>query len=243
MQLQNVTFSYPNNDKIILKDINLNLEKGKSYAFIGPTGEGKSTLVMLMAGLIQPDSGTVNYDGKNIQDYTRYELANKIGYILQDPFLYQGTILDNIVYGNDDFKANRFFDDYALTIESLTKPKDDEELEAKLLDVLTKKELVHLLDRFPEGLKTKVNNNSENISLGQKQIINFLRVILRGPEFIILDEATANLDTVTEASLQLILDHLPVTTTMVIIAHRLNTVKNVDYKYQVGGSNVELIKY
>jgi ATP-binding cassette, subfamily B, bacterial len=241
MQFKNVTFSYPNNDKIILKDINLNLSKGKSYAFIGPTGEGKSTLVMLMAGLIIPNSGTVSYDGKNIQDYSRTELASKIGYILQDPFLYQGTILDNIVYGNDEFKNNRFFDEYSMSIDSLTKPKDDEELEAKLLEVLTQKELVHLLDRFPEGLKTKVNNNSENISLGQKQIINFLRVILRAPEFLILDEATANLDTVTEASLQLILDHLPATTTMVIIAHRLNTVKNVDYKYQVGGTKVELI--
>lgn len=241
MQFKNVTFSYPNNDKIILNKINLNLEKGKSYAFIGPTGEGKSTLVMLMAGLIEPISGTVSMDGKNIQDYTRSELASKIGYILQDPFLYQGTILDNIVYGNDDFKANRFFDDYSLSIDSLTKPLVDDELEAKLLEVLTQKELVHLLDRFPEGLKTKVNNNSENISLGQKQIINFLRVILRAPEFLILDEATANLDTVTEQQLQLILDHLPATTTMVIIAHRLNTVKNADYMYQVGGGRVELI--
>jgi ATP-binding cassette, subfamily B, bacterial len=242
MQFKNVTFSYPNNDKIILKDINLNLEKGKSYAFIGPTGEGKSTLVMLMAGLIVPNTGTVSYDGKNIQDYSRTELASKIGYILQDPFLYQGTILDNIIYGNNDFKKNRFFDDYSMTVDSLQKPKDDQELEAKLLDILTQKELVHLLDRFPEGLKTKVNNNSENISLGQKQIINFLRVILRAPEFLILDEATANLDTVTEASLQLILDHLPSTTTMVIIAHRLNTVKNVDFKYQVGGGKVELLQ-
>jgi ATP-binding cassette, subfamily B, bacterial len=242
MQFNNVTFSYPNNDKIILNNINLDLKKGKSYAFIGPTGEGKSTLVMLMAGLIQPNSGTVSYDGKNIQEYSRQELASKIGYILQDPFLYQGTILDNIVYGNDDFIGNRFFDEYASTVDSLTKPADDQELEKKLLEVLTKKELVQLLDRFPEGLKTKVNNNSENISLGQKQIINFLRVILRGPEFLILDEATANLDTVTEQQLQLILDHLPDTTTMVIIAHRLNTVKNVDYKYQVGGGKVELIK-
>lgn len=239
LELKNVTFSYPNNDKIILNKINLKLEEGKSYAFIGPTGEGKSTLVMLMAGLIIPNEGEVLYDGKNILLIP--SLANKIGYILQDPFLYQGTILDNIIYGNSDFKANRLFDDYATTVESLTKPKADEELEKQLIEVLTQKELVHLLDRFPEGLKTKVNNNSENISLGQKQIINFLRVILRAPEFLILDEATANLDTVTEEQLQLILDHLPETTTKVIIAHRLNTVKNVDYKYQVGGGKVELL--
>jgi ATP-binding cassette, subfamily B, bacterial len=241
MKLNNISFAYPNNDKLILNNISLELEEGKSYAFIGPTGEGKSTLVMLLSGLLQPTKGSIEYNGKNLGDYTRQELSTKIGYILQEPFLFQGTILDNIIYGNPEFTNNAIFDSYAKSIAAMSKPRENADIKAQLIQVLTDKGLVHLLDRFQDGLKTKVTNNSENISLGQKQIINFLRVILRNPEFLILDEATANLDTITEQQLQLIIDNLPATTTKVIIAHRLNTVKNVDFKYLVGGGNVNLI--
>jgi ATP-binding cassette, subfamily B, bacterial len=242
MQINNISYHYPNSEKTILSNVTLSLEQGKSYALIGPTGEGKSTLAMLMAGLIAPVSGTITIEGKNLLEYSNAELSNRIGFILQDPYLFQGTILDNIIYGNTKFMNNYIFDSYASTLDAMFEKKDNSPLIEELTTVLTEKNLIHLLDRFPDGLMTTVNNNSENISLGQKQIINFLRVILREPQMIILDEATANLDTVTEQQLQLILNQLPVNTTKVIIAHRLNTIKNVDYKYQVLGGYVELIK-
>jgi ATP-binding cassette, subfamily B, bacterial len=145
--------------------------------------------------------------------------------------LYTGSVLDNIVYGNQDFvKYSRIFED--------GETKDQEYAEFE--EVLKQRDLFKLLHIFPEGLKTQVTNNSENISLGQKQIINFMRVILRNPSFLILDEATANLDTVTEQTLQEILDGLPKSTTKMIIAHRLNTIKTADQVFMVGGGKVRI---
>ena len=238
IELKNIQFKYPNNDKIILNNINLNIEKGKSYAFIGPTGEGKSTLALLISGLLTPTLGTITYNDKNLVDYTRRELANDIGYILQEPFLFGGTIIDNIIYGNSDFLDNSIFDPLAKNLDYLQDQEIRDILENKLLKILEQKNLNHLIEKFPNGLKTLVTNNSENISLGQKQLINFLRVILRWPKILILDEATANLDTITEKELQLILDNLSVNTTKIIIAHRLNTIKDVDYKYLVAGGRI-----
>ncbi len=242
MKIQNVTFKYPNNDKIILKNINLELIKGKSYALIGPTGEGKSTLAMLMAGLVQPTEGRIEYKGQDLLRINKSTLSDSIGFILQEPFLYEGNILDNIIYGNKRYMENYIFDPYSSELEFYNKPIDNEPLLNTVLEEIKVRGLEHLLDRFPDGLSTQVNNSSENISLGQKQIINFLRVILRDPEFLILDEATANLDTITEQILQDILAKLPPTTTKVIIAHRLNTIKGVDYKYQVLAGTVEEMK-
>lgn len=241
LELKNIQFQYPNNSKIILDNINLQFESGKSYAFIGPTGEGKSTLAMLISGLLKPTSGSIMYDNKNMLEYTRIELADKIGYILQEPFLFAGTILENIIYGNNNFLENPIFDHLAKNLNYLENKELIEVLEGKVLRILKQKKLIHLVEKFSGGLKTVVNNNSENISLGQKQIINFLRVILRDPKLLILDEATANLDTITETELQLILDDLPKTTTKLIIAHRINTIKNVDCKYLVAGGKVEKI--
>jgi ATP-binding cassette, subfamily B, bacterial len=216
LEIRNLAFSYKNPDKVIFKNVTLSLEKGKKYALIGPTGEGKSTLAMLIAGLISPTKGDIFYDGKLLSSYSRSQIANSIGFILQEPFLFEGTVGENILYGNN------------------LSEKD-------LIQTLSQKDLKNLINTFPNGLETKVTNNSENISLGQKQIVNFLRVILRNPKFLILDEATANLDTITEGYLQKILNNLSQDITMVIIAHRLNTVKNVDVKFQVGGGIVKVI--
>jgi ATP-binding cassette, subfamily B, bacterial len=242
MTLQNISFSYPNNDKKIFNNINLEIESGKTYAFIGPTGEGKSTLVMLLSGLIEPTSGQIILEGKNINSWDKEELSNHIGYILQEPFLFEGTILDNIIYGNNDFLENYICDEYTKSIDYLDSKSQYPLLKEKVEKVLIERGLEKLISKFSDGLDTKVTNNSENISLGQKQIINFLRVILREPKFLILDEATANLDTITEQLLQNILDSLPKTTTKIIIAHRLNTVKKADYKYLVGAGKITLIK-
>ncbi|MGL4759689.1 MAG: ATP-binding cassette domain-containing protein [Patescibacteria group bacterium] len=238
LEIKNLKFKYPNNDKTILDKVNLKLEQGKSYALIGPTGEGKSTLALLIAGLLTPTEGEVLYDGASTSHLSSGTLSNSIGFILQDPFLFQGTVLDNIIYANPKYMDNYVFDPYSSSLEVYDNPISNDKLKSRLEEELTQKNLIHLLDRFPQGLLTQVNNLAENISLGQKQIINFVRIILREPKLLILDEATANLDTVTEQILQNILDRLPKSTTKIIIAHRMNTIKNVDKRFQVVGGQV-----
>jgi ATP-binding cassette subfamily B protein len=160
-----------------------------------------------MARLYDPTDGTIFLDGRDIKSYAHEVRVKKIGFILQDPFLFSGSIKDNILYGNPHIKNI-----------------SDNEL-AKLLK---KEGLEKLLQRFPEGLGTIVDTASSAISLGQKQLIAFMRAILRQPELLILDEATANIDTVTEQLLDDVIKNLPGHTTIVIIAHRLNTIANAD---------------
>jgi ATP-binding cassette, subfamily B, bacterial len=230
LEFKNVSFQYDVGQKMILKDVSFSMDAGKTYAFVGPTGEGKSTTASLISRLYEPTAGEIVFQNKNLNDWSSEDLYWEIGFILQEPYLYTGSVLDNIVYGNRDFiKYSRIFEN------DETKNLEYAEFE----EVLKQKDLSRLLHIFPEGLKTQVTNNSENISLGQKQIINFMRVILRNPSFLILDEATANLDTVTEQSLQEILDGLPESTTKMIIAHRLNTIKTADQVFMVGGGKVK----
>ncbi len=208
-----VSFNYPGG-KNVLENVSLILERGKTYALVGPTGGGKTTTAMLMARLYDPGSGAVYLDGRDIRAFTPAERAVKIGFILQEPFLFSGTVRDNIAYGQADMAA--------LTDEELTKR-------------LKASGLADFLDRFSEGLATPVNAGQDTLSLGQKQLVAFLRAVLRQPEILILDEATANIDTVTEQLLEEVLDRLPKATTKVIIAHRLNTIRNADSIFFVGG--------
>lgn len=203
---ENVSFGY-NNKKPTLENINLKLEEGKKYAFVGPTGGGKTTTASLIARLFDPIAGNIYFKGYDLKSYSREELSNSIGFILQEPFLFSGTLFENIVYGNRKFE--KF---------------SEKELET----ILQQKGFESILDRFVDGLKSKIDNNSENISLGQKQLIAFLRAVLREPQILILDEATANIDTITELQLQQIIDNLPSNTTIITIAHRLNTIENAD---------------
>jgi ATP-binding cassette subfamily B protein len=201
-----VQFSYAPG-RPILRDATFAFEPGKTYALVGPTGGGKTTTALLMARLYDPTGGRVLLDGRDIRSFTPAERAERIGFILQEPFLFTGTVRDNIVYGND-------------TLQPLT----DEQLAARLAG----KHLDTLLDRFKDGLATPVTSAGEGLSLGQKQIVAFVRAVLREPELLILDEATANIDTVTEQLLEQILRELPASTTTVVIAHRLNTIENAD---------------
>lgn len=206
VEFKHVSFGYTD-DKMILKDVCFKFLQGKTYAIVGPTGGGKSTTAGLMVRLFDPISGVVEFKNKDIRSYEPAELAKGIGFILQEPFLFTGTVAQNIAYGNQDFED--------LSIEELS----------MILDSMG---LLKLLDRFENGLETEVNDNSQNISLGQKQIVAFIRILLRSPELLILDEATANIDTITEQSLNEIISKLPPTTTKVVIAHRLNTIKDAD---------------
>jgi len=216
MMFKNVSFSYFNG-KEVLHNISFDLEKGKTYAFVGPTGGGKTTTASLIARLYDPVKGTVYLKGRDIRSYQPGERSQKIGFILQEPFLFNGTVRSNILYGNEMFK------DLA---------------DNKLLTGMQEAGLEKLLARFNEGLDTRVQLNGDGISLGQKQLIAFMRAVLRRPDLLILDEATANIDTVTEQLLEEILQKLPVATTKVIIAHRLNTIENANEIYFVNSGSV-----
>lgn len=215
MQFDNVSFGYT--EKKILHEVNFTFDLGKTYAIVGPTGGGKSTIAALMTRLFDPQGGTVLFEGRDIRSIEPKVLAQKIGFILQDQFLFTGTVGENIAYGNDNY-------------EKYSK--------SKLLAELKKYELLDLVEKFEDGLDTNIIPNTELISLGQKQIISFLRAIIRKPSLLIMDEATANIDTVTEGQLQKILDKLPSDTTKIIIAHRLNTIKKADEIYFVNNGQV-----
>jgi ATP-binding cassette subfamily B protein len=216
LEFEHVGFSYPGGQHV-LRDSTFRLEKGKTYALVGPTGGGKTTTASLMARLYDPTSGRVLLDGADIRSCPPEERTRKIGFILQEPFLFTGTIRDNVLYGNDQYR--RYADE-------------------QIVELLTEKNLAGLLARFEHGLDTKVTAGGDGISLGQKQLIAFMRAVLRGPELLILDEATANIDTVTEQLLEQILDKLPSSTTTVIIAHRLNTIANADEIFFVNAGDI-----
>jgi ATP-binding cassette subfamily B protein len=212
----NVSFKYPNGREVLHK-VSFDLERGKTYAFVGPTGGGKTTTASLIARLYDATRGTILLDGKDIRSYKPEERTQKIGFILQEPFLFSGTVRDNILYGNSGY--------INYSNEQLTNAISEAGLET-------------LLARFDQGLDTKVQTTGDGISLGQKQLIAFMRAVLRKPELIILDEATANIDTVTEQLLDSILKKLPESTTRVIIAHRLNTIENADEIFFVNTGKV-----
>lgn len=206
LEFKAVRFAYPNG-KEILHDVHFQLAKGKTYALVGPTGGGKTTAASLMARLYDPSEGQVLLHGRDIRTYDADERTKRVGFILQEPFLFSGTIKENILYGNKEYAH---YDD------------------AQLHRLLKEKGLSELLSIFDGGLEAKILKGGENISLGLKQVIAFMRAMLRAPDILILDEATANIDTVTEQLLDKILKKLPRGTTLVIIAHRLNTIESAD---------------
>jgi ATP-binding cassette subfamily B protein len=206
LSFRNVSFKYPDG-KEVLRKVNFDLERGKTYAFVGPTGGGKTTTASLIARLYDATKGAILLEGKDIRSYQPEERTRKIGFILQEPFLFTGTVRDNILYGNSDYKNYN---------------------NQQLSEVIADAGLESLLNRFDQGLDTPIQTTGESISLGQKQLLAFMRAVLRKPELLILDEATANIDTLTEQLLEDILKKLPKTITLVIIAHRLNTIENAD---------------
>jgi ATP-binding cassette subfamily B protein len=216
IEFKDVSFHYPDG-KDVLHGINFRMERGKTYALVGPTGGGKTTAASLIARLYDPSSGVVQLNGRDIRSYEAGERTKRIGFILQEPFLFSGTLRENILYGNESLAH--------LSNEALE-------------EQLQRAGLSRLLERFDNGLEANVAAAGDSISLGQKQLIAFIRAVLRNPDLLILDEATANIDTVTEQLLQDILHKLPATTTRVVIAHRLNTIENAEDIFFVNSGEI-----
>lgn len=212
----NVSFSYDESKKVI-NNVSFSLKRGKTYAFVGPTGGGKSTTASLIARLYDPTDGSVLLDNIDLKSYSFDELSRKIGFILQEPIIFTDSILNNIKYGNEEFKNLSSFD---------------------FKQLLIKEGLNEILERFDGDLDKEISQSGNNISLGQKQLIAFLRIYLRKPTILILDEATANIDTVTESILQKIILKLSDKCTKIIIAHRLNTIKNADEIFFIADGEV-----
>lgn len=215
LEFRNVSFSYLQG-KSVLENNSFVLEEGKTYALVGPTGGGKTTTASLIARLYDPTEGTVFLDGADLRTYSPKERTSRIGFILQEPYLFTGTIKENLIYGSEK-----------LSLLSDVDFKTE----------ITEKGFTTLLNRFKDGLATEISDTN-NLSLGEKQIIAFMRAVLREPNILVLDEATANIDTVTEDVLETIIKKLPKTTTKIIIAHRLNTIKDADTIFFVNGMKI-----
>ena len=204
VEFKDVTFSYEDNIEI-LKKINFYAEKGQTVAIVGPTGAGKTTIVNLISRFYNVDSGEILIDGINIEDVTIRSLRSQMGVMMQDSFIFSGTIMDNIRYGN----------------KTVT---DEEVIEA------AKTVCAHdFIMEMENGYYTEVNERGSRLSAGQRQLISFARALLADPRILILDEATSSIDTETEILLQQGLNRLLVGRTSFIIAHRLSTIKNADF--------------
>lgn len=200
---EHVKFGYDQN-KPIIKDFSAYVEKGKKIAIVGPTGSGKTTLVKLLMRFYDVNSGSILIDNINIQDVDRNELRKNIGMVLQDTWLYSDTIMENIRYGKLD-------------------ATDDEVIEAS-----KEAQVHHFIQTLPNSYNMQINEETSNISEGQKQLLTIARAILRDPKVLILDEATSSVDTRTEELIQKAMDSLMKGRTSFIIAHRLSTIKNAD---------------
>ena len=213
IQISNLNFEYVKNFPV-LNNISIDIVKGQTTAIVGSTGSGKSTLIKLILRLYDSTSGEIKFDGKNIRDLELDSLRNKIGLVSQDIFLFEGTVFENIAYGNLD--AN-----------------DEEVWEAARLSESDK-----FINQLPNKENTIVGERGQKLSGGQRQRISIARAILKNPEILILDEATSAVDNETEAAIQRSINTLKKGRTVIAIAHRLSTIRNADIIYVLEGGKV-----
>ena len=213
VEINNLYFSY-NPDRELLKNVNINVEPGKTVAIVGPTGCGKTTLINLLMRFYDPNNGAISVDEVNTQDVTRQSLRQNFGMVLQDTWLKSGTIADNIRLGKTD-------------------ATDDEIIEA------AKKAHAHsFIKRLPNGYKTKIGEDGGSLSQGQKQLLCITRLMLCPPPMLILDEATSSIDTRTEIKIQKAFNTLMNNRTTFIVAHRLSTIQNADLILVMNDGNI-----
>ena len=204
IEFQDVTFRYPDGSENVLEHFNLKVPQGTNVAIVGETGAGKSTLVNLICRFYEPTSGRVLIDGRDARERSQLWLHSAIGYVLQTPHLFSGTVRENLLYGN---------------------PNATDEDIRRALELVSAQGVV---DKLENGLETDVGEGGDMLSTGEKQLLSFARAILADPRILVLDEATASVDTITEQKIQSAIDTIIHGRTSIVIAHRLSTVRNAD---------------
>lgn len=197
---QNVHFSY-NAHESVIKNLNLDIAPGEALAIVGPTGSGKTSIINLLERLYDPDSGLISIDGHRLQDFDIDWLRRQIGLVMQDVFLMPGTFRDNLAFGEEI---------------------DDK----RLADILQRSQLTEVVKRLPQGLDTIIGEGGYELAAGQKQLLSLGRVMVRDPKILVLDEATANIDSITEGLLEQAIAETLSNRTSIVIAHRLSTIRN-----------------
>ena len=225
VEFKDVTFHYPDGDELVLEHFDLKVPKGANVAIVGETGAGKSTLVNLVCRFFEPTSGQVLIDSKDIKERSLQWLHSNIGYVLQSPHLFSGNIRDNLKYGKEDATDEEIYN--ALKLVSADS----------------------IIDKLTDGLDTEVGEGGDFLSTGEKQLLSIVRALLADPKILILDEATASIDTVTEKAIQEAISTVIKGRTSFVIAHRLSTIVNADIILVVSdgkiierGSHKELIE-
>ena len=204
IEFRDVSFRYPDGDEYVLEHFNLKIPFGSNIAIVGETGAGKSTLVNLVCRFFEPTEGAVLIDGRDARERSQLWLHSAIGYVLQTPHLFSGTVRENLLYGNPNATQEQI--DRALALVSAT-------------DVVA---------RMDNGIDSDVGEGGDMLSTGEKQLLSFARAILADPRILVLDEATASVDTLTEQKIQNAIDTIIKGRTSLVIAHRLSTVRNAD---------------
>lgn len=204
VEFRDVSFRYPDGDDYVLEHFNLTVPQGATVAIVGETGAGKSTLVNLVCRFFEPTEGQILIDGRDARERSQLWLHSHIGYVLQSPHLFSGTVMDNLLYGNPD----------------ATK----EQVEAAVRAVCADR----VIERMKDGYDTDVGEGGDLLSTGEKQLLSFARALLADPRIFVLDEATSSVDTVTEALLQKATDRIMRGRTSFVVAHRLSTIRGAD---------------
>ena len=203
VEFKNVHFGY-SEDKIIINDFSAKVDQGQKIAIVGPTGAGKTTMIKLLMRFYDVNSGEILIDGHNIKDFNRSELREMFGMVLQDTWLFNGSILDNIKYGKLDATKE------------------------EVIEAAKAAHVHHFVQTLPDGYNMILNEEASNVSQGQKQLLTIARAILADPKILILDEATSSVDTRTEVLIQKAMDNLMKGRTSFVIAHRLSTIRDAD---------------
>ena len=214
IEFRDVSFRYPDGEETVLEHFNLKIPFGTNLAIVGETGAGKSTLANLICRFYEPTEGSVLIDGRDARERSQLWLHSAIGYVLQTPHLFSGTVRENLLYGNTE--------------------ATQEEIDRALKLVSAEDLVAHLAD----GLDTDVGESGDLLSVGEKQLLCFARAILANPRILILDEATASVDTITEQKIQNAIESVIRGRTSIVIAHRLSTVRNADWILRVENGRI-----